>query len=274
MKKKAMAAVLMMSMVIGSSLTVCAAPEVMADGTVFDAEYYAQMYPDVVAALGTDADAMYQHYVTFGQYEGRQAYDGEAPLPDTTTSSALQTVDQLQIVGIQGVLGGTYQIPAWGEFEALGGSGEDQMIVLTIDTMPDEYEYNSDMQRLAPCTTDGYEWRFIHYTTSGTFDDQGRWWPWFYWRFDVDNSKDWDSTEDGAEYYRKFTVTQDGVDYTECKVADMSGGGQVGEVAGMDGKYFLLPKGYKGNVYFTLYGSKLDEGDVVRDYDNAVTFVF
>ena len=43
MKRKAMAAVLMMSMVIGSSLTVCAAPEVMADGTVFDAEYYAQM---------------------------------------------------------------------------------------------------------------------------------------------------------------------------------------------------------------------------------------
>ena len=45
MKKKAMAVVLMVSRVMGSSLTVCAAPETMADGTVFDAEYYAQMYP-------------------------------------------------------------------------------------------------------------------------------------------------------------------------------------------------------------------------------------
>ena len=81
MKKKVMTAVLMMSMVMGSSLTVCAAPETMADGTVFDAEYYAQMYPDVVAALGTDADAMYQHYVTFGRAEGRQAVS-----PDTAVS--------------------------------------------------------------------------------------------------------------------------------------------------------------------------------------------
>lgn len=60
MKKKIMAAVLMMSMVVGSSLTVCAAPEIMADGTVFDAEYYVQMYLDGVAELGTDTDALYQ----------------------------------------------------------------------------------------------------------------------------------------------------------------------------------------------------------------------
>ena len=73
MKKKVMAAVLMMGIVIGSSLTVCAAPEVMADGTIFDAEYYARMYPDVAAVIGTDADALYQHYVNFGKAEGRQA---------------------------------------------------------------------------------------------------------------------------------------------------------------------------------------------------------
>ena len=75
MKKKVLTAVLMMSMVMGSSLTVCAAPETMADGTVFDAEYYAQMYSDVVAALGTDADALYNHYVTFGRNEGRLPYE-------------------------------------------------------------------------------------------------------------------------------------------------------------------------------------------------------
>lgn len=41
---------------------------------VFDAEYYAATYPDVVKALGTtDASAMLNHYLTFGIYEGRDA---------------------------------------------------------------------------------------------------------------------------------------------------------------------------------------------------------
>ena len=40
----------------------------------FDAVFYAQMYPDVVTALGTDADALYQHYVTFGKAEGRLGF--------------------------------------------------------------------------------------------------------------------------------------------------------------------------------------------------------
>lgn len=91
MKKKIMAAVLMMSMVVGSSLTVCAAPEIMADGTVFDAEYYAQMYPDVVAELGTDTDALYQHYVTFGKMEGRLAV---SPVTDSSVNVNHRLTDQ------------------------------------------------------------------------------------------------------------------------------------------------------------------------------------
>ncbi len=91
MKKKAIAALLMMSMVAGSSLTVCAAPETMADGTVFDAEYYAQTYPDVVAALGTDTNALYQHYVTYGKAEGRLAVN---PLADSSVSTSHRLTDQ------------------------------------------------------------------------------------------------------------------------------------------------------------------------------------
>ncbi len=41
--------------------------------TNFDAEYYAQTYPDVANAVGTDRDALYNHYVTFGKAEGRLA---------------------------------------------------------------------------------------------------------------------------------------------------------------------------------------------------------
>lgn len=39
---------------------------------MFDAEEYAKMYPDVVKALGTDADKLYEHFVTHGIWEGRQ----------------------------------------------------------------------------------------------------------------------------------------------------------------------------------------------------------
>ncbi|WP_029324618.1 L,D-transpeptidase [Butyrivibrio sp. AE3004] len=40
-----------------------------ADG--FDANFYAKKYPDVVAAVGSDAEALYNHYVNFGIKEGR-----------------------------------------------------------------------------------------------------------------------------------------------------------------------------------------------------------
>lgn len=39
----------------------------------FDARYYADTYPDLQAAFGYDADALLQHYLTFGLQEGRTA---------------------------------------------------------------------------------------------------------------------------------------------------------------------------------------------------------
>lgn len=49
-----------------------AAPKKMADGTIFDAEYYANTYPDVRAALGTNETVLYQHYKNYGRAEGRK----------------------------------------------------------------------------------------------------------------------------------------------------------------------------------------------------------
>lgn len=40
---------------------------------VFDANYYATTYPDVTAAVGTDANKLLQHYIAFGIAEGRNA---------------------------------------------------------------------------------------------------------------------------------------------------------------------------------------------------------
>jgi hypothetical protein len=72
-----------MALVVGIScnpVSALAAPKQMPDGTVFDPQYYAQMYPDVVAAIGTDENALYNHYVQFGKAEGRKPYaDATAP---------------------------------------------------------------------------------------------------------------------------------------------------------------------------------------------------
>lgn len=73
MRKKLIMLAAAMTLALSCSITVCAQPEVMPDGTVFDTEYYAQANPDVAAVLGTDANALYLHYVNFGKAEGRAA---------------------------------------------------------------------------------------------------------------------------------------------------------------------------------------------------------
>lgn len=83
MRKRVLSFILTVVMVAGSGVVANAAPERMADGTVFDAEYYAQQYPDVVAVFGTDAGLLYQHYQKYGKAEGRKpAADGaQATVP-------------------------------------------------------------------------------------------------------------------------------------------------------------------------------------------------
>lgn len=44
----------------------------------FDPAFYAATYPDVVAVLGTDVNALYDHYLTYGQKEGRMPYANAA----------------------------------------------------------------------------------------------------------------------------------------------------------------------------------------------------
>lgn len=65
---------------LSSSLTVCAAPQYMADGAVFDPEWYLEQNPDVAAgwSLGTSADAVYAHYTMHGAGEGRKPYNEAA----------------------------------------------------------------------------------------------------------------------------------------------------------------------------------------------------
>ncbi len=78
-RKSLLSVLLMAVMLVGNCMVVSAAPQTMPDGTVFDAEYYAQSNPDVAAAVGTDANALYQHYVNYGKAEGRLPYADATP---------------------------------------------------------------------------------------------------------------------------------------------------------------------------------------------------
>ena len=75
-------------MVIGvSALKVQAAPVKMADGTMFDATYYASAYPDVAAVFGTNADLLYMHYQLCGKAEGRLAVAPSTAAPSLATGT-------------------------------------------------------------------------------------------------------------------------------------------------------------------------------------------
>jgi hypothetical protein len=71
MKKKVLCTVLGLTLTLGMGITSMAAPVAVEGGGVFDAEYYAENNADVVAAVGTDFSALWQHYTLFGVNEGR-----------------------------------------------------------------------------------------------------------------------------------------------------------------------------------------------------------
>lgn len=75
MKKRTICTLMATVLCLATGMTALAAPETMPDGGVFDAEYYAETYLDVVAAFGTDSTLLYQHYMNFGQNEGRLPYN-------------------------------------------------------------------------------------------------------------------------------------------------------------------------------------------------------
>jgi len=64
------------------------------DAGSFDPVYYAALYPDVAAAIGTSPEALYNHYVNFGQKEGRIPYEGASggESVDGTADTAADTV--------------------------------------------------------------------------------------------------------------------------------------------------------------------------------------
>ena len=95
--KKTLVTIMTTLTVLSNGLTAFAAPETMSDGTVFDAEYYAQSNPDVAAVLGTDKDVLYHHYLNYGKAEGRQAF-ADSTITDTVTDTSISA--QVNALGI------------------------------------------------------------------------------------------------------------------------------------------------------------------------------
>ena len=98
MKKiKIFSAMLMALITIFTNVAVvCAEPQTMPDGSIFDPEYYAANNPDVVAAYGSDnPEYMYQHYLNYGKKEGRLPYAGAdkvTPVAPTATATPAPSV--------------------------------------------------------------------------------------------------------------------------------------------------------------------------------------
>ena len=121
-KKKIMAVVA--AVLLGSSFSAWAAPQLMTDGAMFDAEWYRQQNPDVNAAFPADAspEVFYQHYITYGAKEGRLPYEG-APKAEGTENGTSAEGIPAEETGTEGVPeqgAGTEGMPA-------EGSGTDSM---------------------------------------------------------------------------------------------------------------------------------------------------
>ena len=96
--KRAVSMLLAALMLVGVfGMSVYAAPQTMKDGTVFDAEFYAAAYPDVVAVYGTKPKRLYQHYLEYGKNEGRLTVMPEGGLaaaePEITYDKGTSTLE-------------------------------------------------------------------------------------------------------------------------------------------------------------------------------------
>ncbi len=68
----------MVSMAVLPPVETAAAVKDYGNGIRFDAQYYAALYPELVAIIGNDETALLNHYLLIGIFEGRTAYEGQS----------------------------------------------------------------------------------------------------------------------------------------------------------------------------------------------------
>ena len=140
----------------GSALPAMAAPETMPDGGTFDAEFYAATYPDVAAAVGTDTNTLYQHYLLAGKAEGRLPYAGAGGGGTVTTPAAnVPASDGVYLTDAKTVtLRWTASVRDWNL--ARGNSGQDWVGIYSM--APFEYAIPAGRTPIAKITFTDADW--------------------------------------------------------------------------------------------------------------------
>lgn len=296
MKKKLLLSAVVAATVLSSSISVCAAPQYMADGAVFDPEWYLEQDPNMAAALealglDTSADTLYLHYTLFGAKEGRYPYDqeqfdpasvlpyqgtGAAPAAQATTSQT-QTDNTERIFAVEGQ---TYSFPS---IHSSRYNCENCTVTMTFskaDVFAENYDYYYDYfpDYLAAYTLPGYEWKKFDvsaYSTPGSYymdiSTPGDFLKNRIWTSD-DNITNYDSVweyldpDNWVTHVATFTVSQNGTDYPDCKLFETWNPANAG-IASFSW-FALVPKGFSGGLYAGYGGAKLENGKAVPDESN------
>jgi hypothetical protein len=106
--------VIVLSAVVAPSSTVFAASKASVPSD-FDATFYAETYPDVKAAIGTDPEALYNHYVQYGQKEGRLPNAQGKTLTDTSSAATTKNNSSFYTEGDVNYLRASY-LANWGTY--------------------------------------------------------------------------------------------------------------------------------------------------------------
>ena len=128
----------------------------------FDATYYANNNPDVVAAVGNSKTALYDHYKNHGKSEGRAAYAGDP-------NAKAQVADSGNTGGTDAGTSGTGDFPY--EVYKVYGSGVDAYYYFPADNYDNDRVmecYNQVWNQLGAAVLDGYDMCFAD--EAGTYN--------------------------------------------------------------------------------------------------------
>lgn len=119
--KKTLITLVLTAALAASPMAVFAAPKKMADGGLFDAQYYAATYPDVKAAFGTDENLLYNHYKTYGKNEGRLPYN---PADAGTVQQTSVASHQPKVMPDGGIFDPQFYADMYADVKAAFGTNE------------------------------------------------------------------------------------------------------------------------------------------------------
>lgn len=306
MKKKLLLTVAAATAVLSSSISVCAAPQYMADGAVFDPEWYQEQNPDVTKALETlgldvSADTLYQHYVLFSSNEfNRTPYDEEhfdpasvlpyqgtdaAPATTQPATSQTQTDDSEKILAVEGE---TYRFPS---IHSKSYNYTDCMVNIMFYKSEMDEEEDYIPYDLTNYMVPGYKWITIEGeattdapvpgTTLLDIDfSKGDFLSARTYVYDDNTITNWNSIwetlpeSDLMTHVATFTVSHNGIEYPECKLFETAG--CVNDDC-LFAWYALVPKGFQfnGGLSVGYRGATLENGKAVPDKScPAVLFNF